>query len=36
LPLHVALGNGGDGATGTRVHASHRNGVLSMDTYAFA
>jgi 4,5-DOPA dioxygenase extradiol len=34
LPLHVALGAGG-GAKGRRVHASHRNGVLSMDTYAF-
>lgn len=36
LPLHVALGAGGEHATGKRVHASHRNGVLSMDTYAFA
>jgi 4,5-DOPA dioxygenase extradiol len=35
LPLHFALGAGGDGAKGVRVHASHRNGVLSMDTYAF-
>jgi 4,5-DOPA dioxygenase extradiol len=35
LPLHIALGAGGKGAKGTRVHASHRNGVLSMDTYAF-
>jgi 4,5-DOPA dioxygenase extradiol len=35
LPLHIALGAGGAGAKGTRVHASHRNGVLSMDTYAF-
>ena len=35
LPLHVALGAGGDGAKGRRVHSSHRNGVLSMDTYAF-
>ena len=35
LPLHFALGAGGAGAKGTRIHASHRNGVLSMDTYAF-
>jgi 4,5-DOPA dioxygenase extradiol len=35
LPLHIALGAGGVGAKGRRVHASHRNGVLSMDTYAF-
>jgi 4,5-DOPA dioxygenase extradiol len=36
LPLHFALGAGGEGARGERVHASHRHGVLSMDTYAFA
>jgi 4,5-DOPA dioxygenase extradiol len=36
LPLHVAIGAGGERAAGARVHASHRNGVLSMDTYAFA
>jgi len=36
LPLHLALGAGGEHARATRVHSSHRNGVLSMDTYAFA
>jgi 4,5-DOPA dioxygenase extradiol len=36
LPLHIALGAGGEHAKGRRVHASHRNGVLSMDTYEFA
>jgi 4,5-DOPA dioxygenase extradiol len=35
LPLHVALGAGGEGAKGRRIHSSHRNGVLSMDTYVF-
>jgi 4,5-DOPA dioxygenase extradiol len=35
LPLYVALGAGGEGTKGRRVHSSHRNGVLSMDTYAF-
>jgi len=34
LPLFIALGAGGD-AKGRRVHASFRNGVLAMDTYAF-
>jgi 4,5-DOPA dioxygenase extradiol len=36
LPLHVAVGAGGKSGKGTRIHASHRNGVLSMDAYAFA
>lgn len=35
LPIHVAIGAAGEGATGRRVHTSHRNGVLSMDAYAF-
>ncbi len=35
LPLHVAIGAAGEGAKGRRVHSSHRNGVLSMDIYAF-
>jgi len=35
LPLHVALGAAGNGAKGRRLHTSHRNGVLAMDTYAF-
>ncbi len=35
LPLHVALGAAGEGATGQRIHSSHLNGVLSMDAYAF-
>jgi 4,5-DOPA dioxygenase extradiol len=34
LPLFIAVGAGG-GAVGTRIHSSYRNGVLSMDTYAF-
>ena len=32
LPLFIALGTG---AKGHRIHSSYRNGVLSMDTYAF-
>ncbi len=35
MPLHIALGAAGEGAKGLRVHSSHRNGVLSMDAYAF-
>ena len=35
LPLFIALGAGG-GAAGRRIHSSYRNGVLAMDTYAFA
>jgi 4,5-DOPA dioxygenase extradiol len=34
LPLFIALG-AGERAAGARVHSSYRNGVLSMDTYAF-
>jgi 4,5-DOPA dioxygenase extradiol len=34
LPLFIALGAGG--GHGQRIHASTRNGVLAMDTYAFA
>ena len=34
LPLFIALG-AGNGARGKRIHASYRNGVLAMDTYAF-
>jgi 4,5-DOPA dioxygenase extradiol len=33
LPLFIALGAG---AKGYRIHSSYRNGVLSMDTYAFS
>jgi 4,5-DOPA dioxygenase extradiol len=32
LPLFIALGAG---VNGRRIHSSYRNGVLSMDTYAF-
>jgi 4,5-DOPA dioxygenase extradiol len=35
LPLFVALGASHDGVKGKRIHASTRNGVLAMDTYAF-
>jgi 4,5-DOPA dioxygenase extradiol len=35
LPLFIALGAAGDAVHGKRVHASTRNGVLAMDTYAF-
>jgi 4,5-DOPA dioxygenase extradiol len=34
LPLFIALG-AGQGVAGQRVHSSTRNGVISMDTYAF-
>ena len=34
LPLFIALGAGA--GRGQRIHASTRNGVLAMDTYAFA
>ena len=34
LPLFIALG-AGNGVAGRRVHASTRNGVISMDIYAF-
>jgi 4,5-DOPA dioxygenase extradiol len=32
LPLFISLGAAG---AGRRIHSSYRNGVLSMDTYAF-
>lgn len=35
LPLFVALGAGGDGASATRLHASTTYGALRMDAYAF-
>jgi 4,5-DOPA dioxygenase extradiol len=35
LPLFIALG-AGEGMKAKRVHSSYRNGVLSMDTYAFS
>lgn len=35
LPLFAALGAGGDGATGERLHHSFTYGVLAMDAYAF-
>jgi 4,5-DOPA dioxygenase extradiol len=35
LPLFIALG-ASEGVAGRRVHASYRNGVIAMDTYAFA
>lgn len=34
LPLHVALGAGGEGVSGELLHQSH-DGILSMDAYAF-
>ena len=36
LPLPFAMGAGGPGAKGTRVHSSHQYGVFMMDAYAFA
>jgi 4,5-DOPA dioxygenase extradiol len=36
MPLPFALGAAGEGAKGTRLHSSYRNGVLSMAAYAFA
>lgn len=35
LPLFVALGAGGDGVHGNRLHDSREFGVLAMDAYAF-
>ena len=35
LPLFVALGAGGPGHGGRRLHASYLHGVLAMDAYAF-
>ena len=35
LPLPFAMGAGGAGAKGRRVHSSHQYGVLMMDAYAF-
>ncbi|MCC7273456.1 MAG: dioxygenase [Alphaproteobacteria bacterium] len=35
LPLYVALGAAGEGATAERLHRSHTHGVLAMDAYAF-
>lgn len=35
LPLFVAMGAAGDGATAERIHSSHEYGVLAMDVYAF-
>jgi 4,5-DOPA dioxygenase extradiol len=35
LPLYVALGAGGDGATARRVHAGVDDYVIAMDAYAF-
>jgi 4,5-DOPA dioxygenase extradiol len=35
LPLFVALGAAGEGATAVRIHASHTYGVLAMDAYSF-
>ncbi|WP_211109990.1 DODA-type extradiol aromatic ring-opening family dioxygenase [Acuticoccus mangrovi] len=35
LPLFVALGAAGAGATTERVHSSHSHGILQMDAYAF-
>ena len=35
LPLFAALGAGGAGATGERLHHSFTYGVLAMDAYAF-
>ena len=36
LPLFVALGAAGDGATARRLHASVTHGALAMDAYSFA
>ncbi|MCW3472974.1 DODA-type extradiol aromatic ring-opening family dioxygenase [Limobrevibacterium gyesilva] len=36
LPLFVAMGAGGEGATPRRIHKSANYGVLRMDAYAFA
>lgn len=35
LPLFLALGAAGEGATAKRIHTSHEYGVLAMDVYAF-
>ncbi len=35
LPLFAAMGAGGEGAPATRLHHSHRYGILAMDSYAF-
>jgi 4,5-DOPA dioxygenase extradiol len=35
LPFHVALGAGGEGAKGRRVHTSHDRGILAMDCATF-
>ncbi|MGG7567149.1 DODA-type extradiol aromatic ring-opening family dioxygenase [Rhodovulum sp. DZ06] len=35
LPLYVAMGAGGEGAAGKRIHASTNYGVIAMDAYAF-
>lgn len=35
LPLFVALGAGGEGAIGRRLHSSHEYGILAMDVYSF-
>ena len=36
LPLYVALGAAGAGATPTRIHSSANYGILRMDAYSFA
>lgn len=36
LPLFVALGAAGVGASAQRVHASHQHGVLAMDVFSFS
>ena len=36
LPLFVALGAAGEGASARRVHTSHEYGALMMDAYAFS
>jgi 4,5-DOPA dioxygenase extradiol len=36
LPLFVAMGAAGEGATATRLHSSYEYGVLAMDVYAFS
>jgi 4,5-DOPA dioxygenase extradiol len=35
LPLYVAMGAGGEGASATHLHASATHGILRMDVYAF-
>jgi 4,5-DOPA dioxygenase extradiol len=35
LPLFVAMGAAGEGATAQRIHTSHEYGVLAMDVYSF-